>query len=81
MTILSFVEKPRDYFKYEKLDPVTRYFFNNNQVVDVAKDLQQTATNFEKFLSLNKTKFLKYMNKWKTVYELSEKHFKGENQL
>ena len=71
-------KNPRDYFKYEKLDPVTRYFFNNNQVVDVAKDLQQTATNFEKFLSLNKTKFLKYMNKWKTVYELSEKTFLKE---
>jgi phytoene desaturase len=63
-----------DYFKYQKLDPITRYFFKN-QYVDVAADINQTASNFEKKLGLKKTIFLDYIKRWISIYNISEKIF------
>ena len=47
----------KDYFTYQRLDPITRYFLDN-QNVDVASDIKQTAINFENKLGLKKIVFL-----------------------
>lgn len=63
-----------DYFQYERLDPITRYFLDN-QCVDVASDINQTSINFENKLGLKKTVFLKYIKRWIKIYNISEKIF------
>jgi phytoene desaturase len=70
---------PRDYYNYQKLDLVTRYFFEDNSFVDVVADLEDTAENFNKHSGFSKIKFLNYFNLWKKIYKISEKTFlKGQ---
>ena len=64
----------KDYFTYQRLDPITRYFLDN-QNVDVASDIKQTAINFENKLGLKKIAFLKYIERWIRIYNISEKIF------
>lgn len=64
----------KDYFQYQRLDPITRYFLDN-KYVDVASDINQTAINFEKKLGLKKVVFLNYINRWIRIYKISEKIF------
>lgn len=64
----------KDYFQYQRLDPITRYFLDN-KYVDVASDINQTAINFEKKLGLKKVVFLNYIKRWIRIYKISEKIF------
>jgi phytoene desaturase len=64
----------KDYFQYQRLDPITRYFLDN-KYVDVASEINQTAINFEKKLGLKKVVFLNYINRWIRIYKISEKIF------
>jgi phytoene desaturase len=64
----------KDYFQYQRLDPITRYFLDN-KYVDVASDINQTAINFEKKLGLKKVVFLNYIERWIRIYKISEKIF------
>tara|TARA_A100001015_G_C15001444_1_gene718681 strand:- start:133 stop:1575 length:1443 start_codon:yes stop_codon:yes gene_type:complete len=64
----------KDYLGYQRLDPITRYFLDN-QHVDVASDIKQTAINFENKLGLKKIVFLNYIKRWVRIYNISEKIF------
>ena len=64
----------KDYFHYQRLDPITRYFLNDKHV-DVASDINQTAKNFEEKLGLKKVVFLNYIKRWIRIYDISEKIF------
>ena len=67
-------KNPRDYYKFQRLNLITRYFVNN-KVVDVMSDIEKTADNFENKFGLNKKVFLRYINKWIKIYNISEKIF------
>lgn len=71
---ISCDKNPRDYYKFQRLNLITRYFVNN-KVVDVMSDIEKTADNFENKFGLNKKVFLGYINKWIKIYNISEKIF------
>jgi phytoene desaturase len=71
---ISCGKNPRDYYKFQRLNLITRYFVSN-KVVDVMSDIEETADNFENKFGLNKKDFLKYINKWIRIYNISEKIF------
>jgi phytoene dehydrogenase-like protein len=71
---ISCGKNPRDYYKFQRLNLITRYFVSN-KVVDVMSDIEETADNFENKFGLNKKDFLKYINKWISIYNISEKIF------
>lgn len=67
-------KNPRNYYDYEKLDHVTRYFFRDRSFIDVSGNIEKTAGHFEE-IGLDREIFLKYMRKWNDIYEVSEKTF------
>lgn len=72
-------KNPRDYFEYQRLETITRYFYDDDSFVDVAADIEQTAENFEKHSGLNTEDFLTYFSLWTKIYKISEQTFlKGE---
>ena len=71
-------KNPRDYYSYEKLDIVTRYYFSDKTFVDVCGNIEKTADHFEK-IGLDRKVFLDYMSKWNEIYDVSEKTFLSNN--
>ena len=72
------LKNPRDYYTYRKLSTVTRYFFSDQDHLDVKSDLVDTAEEFEK-VGLAKKKFLGFMRKWDDIYAISSKTFLENN--
>ena len=72
-------KNPRDYFDYQRLETITRYFFNDDSFVDVSADIEQTAENFKIHSGLDTEDFLSYFRLWTKIYDISEQTFlKGE---
>jgi phytoene desaturase len=72
-------KNPRDYFDYQRLETITRYFFNDDSFVDVSANIEQTAENFKIHSGLDTEDFLSYFRKWTKIYDISEQTFlKGE---
>lgn len=67
-------QNPRDYYQFQRLELITRYFVRD-KVVDVVDNIDETANNFENKLGLDKKLFLKYINKWIKIYNISEEIF------
>ena len=72
------LKNPRDYYTYERLSTVTRYFFLDQSYLDVKSDLVDTAEEFEK-VGLAKKQFLDFMKKWDDIYSISSKTFLENN--
>ena len=68
-------KNPRDYYTYKKLNLVTRYFFNDKSYFDVFDDVNKTAKSIEAVSNFPSSKFLKLINHWQLVYQLSEETF------
>ena len=72
------LKNPTDYYTYERLSTVTRYFFSDQSHLDVKSDLVDTAEEFEK-VGLAKKQFLDFMKKWDDIYSISSKTFLENN--
>jgi phytoene desaturase len=72
---ISCNKNPRDYYTYKKLELVTRYFFQDKSYFDVFDDLNKTAQSVESSTDYSSCKFIKQLNHWEMVYQLSEKTF------
>ncbi len=71
-------KNPRDYYNYQKLSTITRYFFSDEKYLDVKEDLKDTAEEFSKE-GLSKYHFLEYMRKWDDLYSISTSTFLDNN--
>ena len=72
---LSCNKNPRDYYTYQELTTITRYFFNDKSFFDVFSDLDKTALSVESATLFSKARFTSLIHHWKRIYTYSEKTF------
>lgn len=68
-------KNPRDYFEYEKLDPVYRYFFEDGVVLEAPHGKQKFAEEMAAKSSDSKEDILKYLEKVEEMYNLTDEVF------
>ncbi len=68
-------KNPRDHFNYIKLDPVYRYFFEDGTLLDAFHGKEKFAEQMAARTNDSKEDILRYMEKTKTVYDLTEEVF------
>ncbi len=68
-------KNPRDHFNYIKLDPVYRYFFEDGTLLDAYHGKEKFAEQIAARTNEKKEDIIRYLEKTKTVYHLTEKVF------
>lgn len=68
-------KNPRDHFNYIKLDPVYRYFFEDGTLLDAWHGKEKFASQIAARTNEKKEDILCYLEKTKTVYNLTEEVF------
>lgn len=68
-------KNPRDHFNYIKLDPVYRYFFEDGTLLDAYHGKEKFAEQIAARTNEKKEEIIRYLEKTKTVYDLTEKVF------
>ncbi len=64
-------KKPGDFFSYQKLETVCKYFWEDGTVVEGYGNLDKFANEVEKNLGVKKNKTLQFFKKAKAKYELT----------
>ena len=66
---------PREYFKYKRLDPVYRYFFEDGKVLQGYDGKEEYADEMASKSLDSKEDVLKYLNKIEVMYNLTDEVF------
>jgi phytoene desaturase len=62
-------KQPEDYFKYETLDTICKYFYEDETVITACKDLDKFAHNIENNTTDKKETIIKHLEKSKFIYD------------
>lgn len=65
-----FDKNPKQYFNYQKLDVVTKYFFEDEVVINSYAQPQKFAAEIAEKTEVNKNKTLQFLNTQKRTYNL-----------
>ncbi|WP_316801704.1 1-hydroxycarotenoid 3,4-desaturase CrtD [Pedobacter nototheniae] len=68
-------KNPADYFEYDKLDEICRYFYEDGLRLTAGADLKKFAKEIEEKTSSNVKEVELYLKKSKTIYEVTHKVF------
>jgi phytoene desaturase len=68
-------KNPRDYFEYEQLDPVYRYFYEDGTVLDGHHGNEQFADEIAKKTQDSSETILNYLKKTQEMYNLTDEVF------
>jgi phytoene desaturase len=68
-------KNPRDYFNYERLDPVYRYFFEDGTVLDGFNGMDQYAKEMASKTNDDEDTVLNYLKKTERMYNLTDEVF------
>ncbi len=68
-------KNPRDYFRYERLDPVYRYFFEDGTVLDGFNGKEQYAKEMASKTNDDEQTVLNYLKKTERMYNLTDEVF------
>jgi phytoene desaturase len=68
-------KNPRDYFEYEQLDPVYRYFYEDGTVLDGYHGNEQFAEEIAKKTQDSRESILNYLKKTQEMYALTDEVF------
>jgi phytoene desaturase len=68
-------KNPKDYYHYHKLNPITKYFFDDRTVLNAYANQEEFANEIVNKTTEDKKTVLKYLNKIQNLYTLTEKTF------
>lgn len=68
-------KNPRDYFSYEQLDPVYRYFFEDGSTLDGYHGKERFAAEIAKKSSDERETIVRYLEKTEIMYDLTAEVF------
>ncbi|MBL0055634.1 MAG: phytoene desaturase [Chitinophagaceae bacterium] len=68
-------KNPRDYFNYERLDPVYQYFFEDGSVLKSRSGKEPYAEEMASKTKDSKEDIIRYLNKTETIYNLTAEVF------
>lgn len=68
-------KKPSAYFEYEKLDEVSRYFWEDKTTLTAFADLEKFAKQIESNTNSTTAEINKYLEKSKDIYEITHEVF------
>ena len=68
-------KSPRDHFNYIHLDPVYKYFFEDGTSLDAYHGKEKFAENLAALTKDKKEDIIRYLDKTKTIYNLTEEVF------
>lgn len=68
-------KNPSDYFEYEKLDEVCKYFFEDGLTLTALADTEKFAAEIELKTSSTKKEVYKFLEKSSTIYAITHKVF------
>lgn len=69
----DFDKKPSDYYTLEKLSPAYKVYFGENNLIDIADNLNDIVTTFESIEKGSGTKLEKFIGEAKTNYDIAIK--------
>jgi phytoene desaturase len=65
-------ENPKDYYEYIRLDPITRYFFEDGTILEAYSDRKKFAKEIEGKTGEHSHKVIAYLDEIKRFFELTE---------
>ena len=68
-------ENPRDYFKYQKLDPIFRYFFEDGTTINAYHGKEKLADEMASKTSVSREKVIQFLEKSETKFFLTDEVF------
>ncbi|RZK20822.1 MAG: phytoene desaturase [Pedobacter sp.] len=68
-------KNPKDYFEYEKLDEVCRYFYEDGLKLTAHSDVDQFAKDIEQKTNSSAKEVHQFLKKSETIYEVTNKVF------
>lgn len=68
-------KNPRDYFRYEKLEEICKYFYEDGLYLTASADINEFAKEIEQKTNSSAREVHKYLSKSETIYEITHKVF------
>ncbi len=68
-------KNPSDYIQYQKLDIICKYFYPGGLVINTYQDIEKLEAEFQDKMGLKPGKIRRFLNKSKTIYELTSDLF------
>lgn len=68
-------KNPRDYFRYEKLEEICKYFYEDGLYLTASADLNEFAKEIEQKTNSSASEVYKYLSKSEAIYEITHKVF------
>ena len=68
-------KNPKDYFEYERLDEICRYFYEDGLSLTAHADLNKFATEIEEKTNATASEVSNFLKKSKTIYQVTHRVF------